>query len=151
MSERPALKSAMVPQFHARSEQLTVNADARNATAPRLPPMQGSCWKSPPKSTPDHDLLSLIRKRDTSRRLHTRNRCFTNVLIQVHGFMKPLSTQQAELSRACPARRVLKTSFATLLTCERVCFHKTGTPCKDLGKYGVDYVKVCRDNGIGSL
>ena len=42
LSERPVLKSAMVPQFHARSEQLTVNADARNATAPRLPPMLGS-------------------------------------------------------------------------------------------------------------
>ena len=26
-----------------------------------------------------------------------------------------------------------------------------GTPCKDYGKSGVEYVRIFRDNGVGSL
>ena len=94
-----------------------------------------------------------IRKQDPSRRRHTRDRYLQIFLIQVYGVTKPLSTQQAELSRACPETqgRVLKNKLCDAPYVRARLFPtptEIGTPCKDLGD---EYVTVYRDNGVGYL
>ena len=131
LSERPVLKSAMVPQFHARSEQLTVNADARNATAPRLPPMQGSqpleisAKRALPITTANNRQSTQFNPKTRYVQAPTHSQSLFYKCFNPGSWIHEISiTKQAELSRACPARRVLKTNFATLLTCERVCFRR---------------------------
>ena len=111
--------------------------------------MQGSRWKSPPKSTPNHDckyplIYSIsIRKQDRSRRRHTRNRYLQIFLIQVYGVTKPLSTQQAELSRACPEikRRILKNRL-----CDAPYVRARLFPMHDAKTLGNLMLEICRDN-----
>ncbi len=147
------LKSPSVPHSHACRGQLTINTDAGTATAPRLPPMQGTIGnlrQRPGLTTPNHDGKSpSIYSIQSDNEIHPGANTLAIVAYKCFNpgsWIHEASTQQAGLSRACPERRVLQTICATLLTYGRVCFRRP----QNRHESDVEYGKVLRDNGVSS-